>query len=204
MQLNFPRVFPESKTKFTCFINLSWSKDFPPVDTNMEIHKNWREHWNTEIQKYRKEKILEYRNTHVQLIGGLCALIGVFILALPVPIVVNRSHLNETKNASFINDHKKNAHQSWPIKTISRALFSGCDSRGHEIELTWGKFHYLESWTKAKIGTLMVSRYLICAPNSRLFQITQNEFYSCMLPSNWIQKKLFASLLNCRGKCRFI
>jgi hypothetical protein len=26
-----------------------------------------------------------------QLIGGLCALIGVFILALPVPIVVNRS-----------------------------------------------------------------------------------------------------------------
>ena len=123
MQLNFPRVFPDSKTKFTCFINLSWSKDFPPVDTNMEVHKNWREHWNTEIQKYRKAKILKYRNTHVQLIGGLCALIGVFILALPVPIVVNRSHLNETKNASFINDHKKNAHQSWPIKTISRALF---------------------------------------------------------------------------------
>ena len=62
--------------------------------------------------KTQKGKILEYRNTHVQLIGGLCALIGVFILALPVPIVVNRSHLNETKNASFINDHKKNAHQS--------------------------------------------------------------------------------------------
>ena len=98
----------------------------------------------------------------------------------------------------------KNDHQLWPIKTVSRALFSGCDSRGHEIELTWGKFHYLESWTKAKIGTLMVSRYLICAPNSRLFQITQNEFYSCMLPSNFIRKKLFAFLLNCRGKCRFI
>ena len=117
MQLNFPRVFPESKTKFTCFINLSWSKDFPPVDTNMEIHTNWREHWNTEIQKYRKAKILEYRNTHVQLIGGLCALIGVFILALPVPIVVNRSHLNKTKNASFINDHKKmiTNHDQWKL-----------------------------------------------------------------------------------------
>ena len=28
---------------------------------------------------------------HFQIIGGFCALIGVFILALPVPIVVNRS-----------------------------------------------------------------------------------------------------------------
>ena len=107
MQLNFPRVFPKSKTKFTCFFNLSWSKDFPPVDTNMEVHKKWREHWKTEIRKYRNSKILDYRNTHVQLIGGLCALIGVFILALPVPIVVNRSLLNKTKNSSFINDHKK-------------------------------------------------------------------------------------------------
>ena len=57
--------------------------------------------------EYRNKEIQKYRNTNVQLIGGLCALIGVFILALPVPIVVNRSHLNKTKNASFINVHKK-------------------------------------------------------------------------------------------------
>ena len=97
----------------------------------------------------------------------------------------------------------KNDHQLWPIKKHFKSFFLAA-TRGHEIELTWGKFHYLESWTKAKIGTLMVSRYLMCAPNSRLFQITQNEFYSCILPSDWIKTKLFAFLLYCWGKCRFI
>ena len=200
MQLNFPRVFPDSKTKFTCFINLSWSKDFPPVDTNMEVHKNWREHWNTEIQKYRKEK---YWNTEIHMFSwsAACAPSLASSSSLcPFPLWWT-GHISTKPKMHHSSTITKNDHQSWPIKTISRALFSGCDSRGHEIELTWGKFHYLESWTKAKIGTLMVSRYLICAPNSRLFQITPNEFYSCMLPSNW---KLFVFLLNCRGKCRFI
>ena len=198
MQLNFPRVFPKSKTKFTCFFNLSWSKDFPPVDTNMEVHKKWREHWKTEIRKYRITEI------HMFSWSAACAPSLASSSSLcPFPLWWT-GHISTKPKIHHSSMIIKNDHQLWPIKTVSRALFSGCDSRGHEIELTWGKFHYLESWTKAKIGTLMVSRYLICAPNSRLFQITQNEFYSCMLPSNFIRKKLFAFLLNCRGKCRFI
>ena len=34
--------------------------------------------------------MLELTGLNVQTIGGFCALLGVFILALPVPIVVNR------------------------------------------------------------------------------------------------------------------
>ena len=125
MQLNFPRVFPESKTKFTCFINLSWSKDFPPVDTNMEIHKNWREHWNTEIQIFRKAKILEYKNTEIYMFSWSVACAPSLASSsslCPFPLWWT-GHISTKPKMHHSSTIIKNNHQSWPIKTISRALF---------------------------------------------------------------------------------
>lgn len=59
-------------------------------------------------------------------IGGFCAIVGVFILTLPVPIVVN-SFASYYKNRLWRNEvaHKRSARAAQQTELVKEMLFNG-------------------------------------------------------------------------------
>ena len=84
-------LFRKWRTHISC--NTLWNSSLYASNITSASKINWISRL-CEMNIYLKCCALNFHQSYfllLQVIGGFCALIGVFILALPVPIVVNRS-----------------------------------------------------------------------------------------------------------------